>query len=53
MGFAFTVVAGLAIWLILWAIGAKPIDAFLPAVVIMLLAGTVKLLAKYRRPDQS
>jgi hypothetical protein len=51
MGFAFTVVAGLALWLILWATGAKPIDAFLPTIVILLVAATVRLLGKYRRTD--
>jgi hypothetical protein len=53
MGFVVAVVAGLGLWIILWAIGAKPIDAFLPAVLIILVAGTTRLLAKYRRPEES
>ena len=47
MGFAATTFAALALWIILWAIGAKPIDAFLPAVAIILVAATVRMLGRY------
>ena len=52
MGFAAAVVAGLALWLILWATGAKAFDAFLPAVVIVLVTATVRAVARrLQRPE--
>jgi len=53
MGFAAATTAGLALWLVLWATGAKPIDAFLPAVVIILVAGTLRLVAKRQQGPES
>jgi hypothetical protein len=47
MGFAAAVTAALALWIVLWSIGAKPMDAFLPAVAIILVGATVRLLGKY------
>jgi hypothetical protein len=47
MGFAAVVTAGFALWIVLWAIGAKPIDAFLPTVAIIIVAATVRMLGKY------
>jgi hypothetical protein len=47
MVFAATTFAALALWIILWSIGAKPIDAFLPAVAIILVAATVRMLGRY------
>jgi len=35
---------GLCVWIILWSIGAKAFDAFMLAVLIMLLAAMVKLV---------
>jgi hypothetical protein len=36
--------AGLVLWIVLWSIGAKAIDAFMLTVVILLVAATVKLI---------
>jgi hypothetical protein len=47
MGLVLTVTAGLAIWIVLWAIGAKGFDAFMLATVIILAGATVKILARY------
>lgn len=49
MGFIYTITASLALWLILWALGTKSVDAFLVAIVIMLLGVTVRMLAPRAR----
>ncbi len=47
MGLVLAVTAGLVIWVVLWALGAKGFDAFMLAAVIMLIGGTLKILASY------
>lgn len=39
--------AGLAIWIVLWALGSKGFDAFLITVLILMLAATVRLVLPY------
>jgi hypothetical protein len=48
----------MVLWIVLWALGAKSFDAFLVALLVMLLAATAHLLLPYlpgRRdaPDDS
>jgi hypothetical protein len=47
--------AGLAIWIILWSIGAKGFDAFIITALIVLVAATVKMIvpALSNRSDAS
>jgi hypothetical protein len=40
-----TTVAGLVIWIVLWAIGVKSFDAFLITLLMVILAATWKLLS--------
>jgi hypothetical protein len=47
MGFILTLTFGLVAWIVLWAIGAKGIDAFLLAALIILVGATVKLASGY------
>ena len=47
MGFVLTVTAGLIVWIVLWALGAKGTDAFLIAVAITLAGAALKILAGY------
>lgn len=47
MGLVLAVTAGLVIWVVLWALGAKGFDAFMLAAVVMLVGATVKILAGY------
>jgi len=47
MGLILTVTAGLVIWVVLWALGAKGFDAFLLATVIILVGASLKILAGY------
>jgi len=47
MGFIITITGGLVIWIVLWAIGVKGLDAFLLAAAIILAGATVKLASGY------
>jgi hypothetical protein len=54
MGLILTLTAGLVVWIVLWALGAKGFDAFMLAAVIILVGACVKILAGYlpgRRPS--
>jgi hypothetical protein len=47
MGLVLATTFGLVLWIILWAIGAKALDAFLITTVVILLGATGKILAPY------
>jgi hypothetical protein len=47
MGLILTVTAGLVVWIILWALGAKGSDAFLLATVIILIGAALRILSGY------
>ena len=47
MGLIVTVTAGLIVWIVLWALGAKGLDAFLLASAIILVGASLKILAGY------
>jgi hypothetical protein len=47
MGLAYAATAALALWIVLWSIGAKGFDAFMVAVLILVTAVTVRMLAPY------
>jgi hypothetical protein len=47
MGVLLTLIAGLVVWVVLWAIGSKGFDAFLITVVMLVLAAAAHLLAPY------
>lgn len=47
MGFVFTVAAGLIVWIVLWALGAKGFDAFMITTLIVLLAATGRALVPF------
>lgn len=47
MGFVFTVTAALILWVVLWSLDVKGIDAFMLSTVIILLAVTARLLVPY------
>ncbi|HEX9480910.1 MAG TPA: hypothetical protein VF927_02295 [Solirubrobacteraceae bacterium] len=47
MGLVVTVTAGLIVWIVLWALGAKGFDAFLIATAIILVGASVKILSGY------
>ncbi len=37
----------LTLWLVLWALGAKPFDAFLLAILIIVIGATIDSLKRY------
>jgi len=47
MGLVLATTTALMIWIVLWAIGIKSIDAFLVAITIIILAATVRVLKPY------
>jgi hypothetical protein len=47
MGFILTVTAGLVVWVVFWALGAKGLDAFLLATVIILVGASMRILSRY------
>jgi len=46
MGFALAATSGFIVWIVLWAIGAKPLDAFLVTIVILLVAATMRMVTR-------
>ena len=47
MGLIATIVFSLLLWIIAWALGYKAVDAFMVALVIILVAVTVRMLTPY------
>jgi hypothetical protein len=47
MGVLLTLIAGLVVWVVLWAIGAKAFDAMLITVVMLVIAAAARLVAPY------
>jgi hypothetical protein len=47
MGLLLTLIAGLVVWIVLWATGVKSFDAFMLTIAMVLLAATVRLISPY------
>lgn len=47
MGLFLTLIAGLVVWIVLWALEIKAFDAFMITVVMVLIAATVRLISPY------
>lgn len=47
MGFVVTVTAGLILWIVMWALGSKALDAFMITIVIILLGATARMLVPF------
>jgi hypothetical protein len=47
MGFLLTFVAGLVIWIVVWALGYSGLDAALLALAITILGVTGRVVASY------
>jgi hypothetical protein len=47
MGVLLTCMTGLVLWIVLWAIGVKSIDAFFATLALALIAIGVHVLTKY------
>ena len=44
MGVLLTLIAGLVVWIVLWAIGVKSFDAFLITIVMLIVAAAAHLI---------
>ena len=47
MGLVVATTFGLVIWLVMWALGVKAIDAFMITVVVVLVGATVRIIAPF------
>ena len=47
MGLLLTTMAGLVVWIVLWAIGVKSFDAFLITLAMVLVAATARVFAPF------
>lgn len=47
MGVLMTLIAGLSVWVVLWAIGAKAFDAIMITVLMLVLAAGAHLLVPH------
>ncbi len=45
MGLLLTTIAGLVVWIVLWAIGVKSFDAFLVTLTMIVIAATARVFA--------
>ena len=45
MGVLLTIIAGLVVWIVLWAVGAGGFDAFLITVLFLVIAAAGHMLA--------
>jgi hypothetical protein len=45
MGLLLTTIAGLVVWIVLWAIDVKSFDAFLITLAMIVVAATARLVA--------
>jgi len=55
MGLLLTLIAGLVIWVVLWATGTKSLDAILITLLLVVIAAGVRVLAPHlpgRRGDE-
>jgi hypothetical protein len=47
MGLILAATAGLVVWIVLWALGARGFDAFMIAAAVILVGATLRMLARY------
>ena len=47
MGLLLTTIAGLVVWIVLWAIGVKSFDAFLITITMIVIAATFHVFAPF------
>jgi hypothetical protein len=56
MGLLLTLIAGLIVWIVLWAIGVKGFDSFMITILMLIIAGAAHVLMPFlpgnqRSPD--
>ncbi len=53
MGLLLTTIAGLVVWIVLWAIDVKSFDAFLITLAMVLVAATARIISPYLPGNRS
>ena len=53
MGFIAAFTAGLVVWIVLWALGAKGFDSFMITIGIVLVASMTRIATKYLPGNRS
>ena len=53
MGILLTTIAGLVLWIVLWAIGVKSFDAFMITVFMIVVAATAHIFSQYLPGNRS
>jgi hypothetical protein len=54
MGLLLTLVAGLVVWIVLWSLGAKSLDAIMLTLLMLLVAAGARIFGAFlpgNRPD--
>jgi hypothetical protein len=52
MGLLLTFIAGLVVWVVLWATGIKGFDAFMITIVMVLIAAAAHIVAPFLPGNQ-
>jgi hypothetical protein len=52
MALVYSAAAGLVVWIVLWSIGVKSIDAFMITVLVMLIAAGMRIVWPYLPGNQ-
>ncbi len=47
MGLVVATTVGLVIWIVMWALGIKAIDAFMITVLLVVVGATMRIIAPY------
>ena len=47
MGVILTLIAGLVVWIVLWALGARAFDAVLITATMLVVAAAVRVIVPY------
>ncbi len=53
MGILLTTIAGLSLWIVLWALGVKSFDAFMITVLMVVIAATAHMVAPFLPGNRS
>jgi hypothetical protein len=52
MGLLLTLIAGLVVWIVLWATGVKGFDSFMITIVLLLIAAGLHIVAPFLPGNQ-
>lgn len=53
MGLLLTLIAGLVVWIVLWSLGAKSLDAIMLSLLLLTVAAGVRIFSAFLPGNQS